>query len=190
MILIHGNGGGSGRNCWLPYIQQELEKIGVECLAPDFPDNRLARAKYWLPFLKEELQAGEDTILVGYSSGSIAAMRFAEKNKILGSVLTATYHTSLGEETEKQSGYFDEPWQWADIRNNQNWTAVFASTDDRSIPIEEPRFIRDRLGTEYYEFNDRGHFFSKTFPELLDVLKEKLGPRQRSPTPRPSPLIS
>jgi len=38
VILLHGNGGGTGQDGWFPYIKRELEKIGVECLAPDLPD--------------------------------------------------------------------------------------------------------------------------------------------------------
>jgi len=53
--------------------------------------------------------------------GRIAAMRFAEKNKILGSVLVGTYHTDIGDDNEKKSGYFNHPWNWQAIRNNQKW---------------------------------------------------------------------
>jgi len=38
---------------------------------------------YWLPFLKDELKADEYSILIGHSSGSIAALRFAEENNIV-----------------------------------------------------------------------------------------------------------
>jgi len=84
VILIHGNGGGSAKEHWFPYTKRELGKLGVETIARTFPDPVYAREKYWLPFLKDELGADKNTILVGHSSGAIAAMRFAEKNKILG----------------------------------------------------------------------------------------------------------
>ena len=54
-ILIHGNGG---------------------CTAADI----------WLPDL-EELGADERTILIGHSSGAVAAMRYAESHRVLGSIL-------------------------------------------------------------------------------------------------------
>lgn len=177
VILIHGNGGGKGTDNWFPYLKHELEKLGVECLSPDFPDPKLARAKYWLPFLKK-LRTDENTILIGHSSGAIAAMRWAEENKILGSVLVGAYHTDLGWEEEKKSGYFNKPWNWESIRKNQDWVIIFASTDDPWIPIAEARYLKDRLGAEYYEYDNEGHFGedkSKTeFPDLLQVLKSKL----------------
>jgi uncharacterized protein len=178
VILIHGNGNCKPTDNWLPYLKRELEKLGVIVEAPQFPDSMLARSSYWLPFLKNELKADAHSILVGHSSGAIASMRFAEENKILGSVLVGAYHTDLGYENEKLSGYFDKPWDWEAISRNQNWIVQFASSDDPWIPIAEPRYIHEKLKTEYYEFQDQGHFggdyYKETFPEALAIIKQKL----------------
>lgn len=58
-----------------------------------------------MPFLKNDIKADEHTILVGHSSGACAAMRFAEQNPILGSILIGTTHTDLGIERERLNGY-------------------------------------------------------------------------------------
>jgi predicted alpha/beta hydrolase family esterase len=177
-ILIHGNGGAKPTDNWLPYLKRELEKIGIQTEAPQFPDADLARASYWIPFLKDTLKADEKTIIIGHSSGAIAAMKFAEENRILGSVLVGAYHSDLGIENEKLSGYFDAPWDWESIRKNQEWIIQFASTDDPWIPIAEARYVSEHLKTEYYEFSDRGHFGgdreAKEFKECVTVLKKKL----------------
>lgn len=179
IILIPGNGGGKPTDNWFPFIKREMEKHGIEVIAREFPDSELARESYWIPFLKHDLKADQNTILIGHSSGAIAAMRYAEKNHLLGSVLVGTYHTDLGYETEKLSGYFNRPWDWKAIQNNQRWIAVYASSDDPWIPIEEPRFVKKNLQVDYFEFTDQGHFggdyYKETFPELLLYLKEKLG---------------
>lgn len=175
IIFIPGNGGGGPNDNWFPYLKKELEKYGVTIIASEFPDNDLAREKYWLPFIKNILKADKDTILIGHSSGAVAAMRFAENNKILGSVLVGVCYTDLGDEKEKVSGYYNRPWNWKNIKNNQEWIIEFASTDDPFIPIEEPRFIQKKLNSQYYEYTSYGHFHHiKTFPELLTQLKEKL----------------
>jgi predicted alpha/beta hydrolase family esterase len=109
-ILIHGNGKSKATDNWLPYLKRELEKLGIKVDSPQFPDTELARAIYWLPFLENVLKADENTFIVGHSSGAIAAMRYAETHRILGSALVGTYYTDLGYETEKLSGYFDTPW--------------------------------------------------------------------------------
>ena len=181
IIFLHGNGNSTPQDNWFPYAKAALERLGFTVIARQFPDADLARALYWLPFLKNELKTDENSVLVGHSSGAVAAMRFAEKNKLLGSVLVGAMHTDLGIEKEKLSGYFDTPWNWQAIKNNQQWIIQFASTDDPWIPIEEPRFIRQKLNSKYYEFTNQGHFggdyYKQTFPELVAVINEKLKPK-------------
>ena len=172
-ILVPGNGGGTMQDGWLPYAKRELEARGLLVIAREFPDPVVARGEYWLPFLHDVLQAGEHTILIGTSSGAIAAMRYAEQYRVYGSVLVGVYYTDLGDANEKASGYFDKPWDWERIKANQNWIIQFASTDDPYISIAEAHFVRDRLNTDYHEFTNRGHFMIPEFPELVEVVRWK-----------------
>src|SRR5258707_15767070 len=100
VIFIPGNGGGdiNDPDGWFPYIKKRLENLGLEVISQNFPDPIKARGKYWLPFIKK-LGADEKTILVGHSSGAVAALRYAEKQQILGSVLVSTAYTDLGLES-------------------------------------------------------------------------------------------
>lgn len=178
VILIHGNAGGTGSDAWFPYVVQELEKLGLRCEAPDFPEPEIAPAKVWLPCL-EDLGADADTVLIGWSTGAIAAMRYAETHKICGSVLVGGYYTDLGDETEKASGYFDKPWDWEAIKRNQQWIMQFTSIDDPYITIQESRLLHEYLHTENHEFANAGHFdqgkYMTEFPELVAELQRKLG---------------
>lgn len=176
VIIIHGNGSSTPNDNWIPYLKENLERKNVEVLAHQFPDTMLARASIWLPYL-ESLKPDENTVIVGHSSGAIAAMRYAENHKILGSVLVGAYHSHLNIESEKASGYFDKPWEWDKIKQNQKWIIQFAGSNDPWIPVEEARLLKDKLRTEYYEL-DQGHFggdyYKPTFPELLEALVAKL----------------
>lgn len=178
VIFIPGNGGGRPTDNWFPYVKRELEKEGLHVIAEDFPDNDLAREVHWIPFLKNTLKADANTILIGHSSGAIAAMRYAEENQILGSILVGSYHSDLGYEKERLSGYFDRPWNWEAIKKNQRWIALFSSVDDPWIPIKEPRFVQKQLDAHYHEYKDRGHFcgdYEKlTFPEIVAEVKKML----------------
>ena len=178
VIFVPGNRGGGPNDNWFPYLKTELENMGVHVVASEFPDNKIAREAYWIPFLKDELKVDNQTILVGHSSGAIAAMRLAETTQILGSVLVGTYYTDLNWDIEKKSGYFNRPWNWDAISKNQKWIIQFASENDPWIPVEEARFVHKKLKTEYHEFKDQGHFggdYKKLeFPELLHELKKKL----------------
>jgi len=174
-ILIPGNGGGSTDADWFPFVADDLRQRGCEVISPGtWPDPVLARAEYWLPYL-EQLGTDENTLLVGFSSGAIAAMRHAQDHRILGSVLVAPYHTTLGIREEEISGYFDDPWPWQRIRENQQWIVQLNSPSDPYIPIEEARFLHEQLRSDYHEVPNRGHFYPMDdFPELVAAVSRYL----------------
>ncbi len=174
IILVHGNGGSTIEQIWFPEAKTELETTGLEVVAQTMPDNYRARSFKWLPFIENELGADENSVVVGHSSGAVAAMRYAETHRIYGSVLVGASHTDLDNRMERMSGYFDEPWDWDAIKSNQNWIIQFASPSDPYIPVDEPRHIRDQLDTEYHELPNRGHFMDSSFPELVSAIKDKL----------------
>ena len=105
-ILIHGNGGCTAGDIWLPWLERELTALGLDVTNQTFPDNIKARAQVWLPHL-EALGADENTILIGHSSGAVAAMRYAETHRLLGSILVGVCYTDLGDSFEAASGYYD-----------------------------------------------------------------------------------
>lgn len=178
IILIHGNGGSTVNDNWFPWVKDELEKLGLNVIARTFPDNKFARKDIWLPFIENDLKADENTIIIGHSSGAVAAMRYAEENKIFGSILVGACYTDLGDSDEKISGYYDTSWNWELIKKNQNWIVQFSSIDDPYIPISEARYIHEKLHTEYYEYKDKGHFGwdkgMKKFPEIIEIIKNKI----------------
>ena len=174
VILIHGNGGCTAADGWLPFVEHELSELGLDVVNRTFPDNVRARASVWLPFL-EELGADERTVLIGHSSGAVAALRYAESHRLLGSVLVGVCHTDLGDPGERASGYYRAPWRWPDIRRNQQWTGIFQSDDDPHIPVAEARFVAKQLRGSYFEHSGRGHFTSREpFPELVQFVVRKL----------------
>jgi predicted alpha/beta hydrolase family esterase len=173
-ILIHGNGGCTAADHWLPWLERQIAALGVDVINHTFPDNVKARASVWLPYL-ESLDADEQTILIGHSSGAVAAMRYAETHQLLGSVLVSVCHTDLGDAFEAASGYYRDPWQWQRIRENQQWIGIFHSTDDPLIPIAEARHVAAQLKGSYFEFKDRGHFNrSHECPEALTYIRRQL----------------
>ena len=179
-ILIHGNGGCTAADGWLPFVERDLRALGLPVVNRTFPDNVQARAEIWLPFL-ERLGADKHTVLIGHSSGAVAAMRFAEAHRLLGTVLVGVCHTDLGDPGERASGYYRAAWQWDAIRANQQWMGIFQSTDDPCIPVAEARFVAAQLRCSYFEHTDRGHFVDpEPFPELVQFVRRKLALAQRA----------
>lgn len=179
IIIIPGNGDSHIKiDNWYAWVRDELKGRGYQVIAQDMPDPVAAHANVWLPHIKNVLKADKNTVIIGHSSGGVATLKYLETHKLLGAIIVGVNHTDLGFADEKESGYYDSPWQWNKIKANADWIVQFASTDDPYIPISEPRFIHDQLDTEYHELSDRGHFMidqnplNKTFPEILDVIEK------------------
>jgi predicted alpha/beta hydrolase family esterase len=171
IIFLHGNGSTSWAFAWTPWFKEELTKKGYASAFETFPDPKIARAKFWLPFLEEELGAGENDVLVGWSSGAVAAMRYAETHKVRGSVLISPSYTDLEDDLEKQSGYFDHPWNWPDIRQNQKDICLIYGDDDPYIPQAEFDFIAAQLQARVIEVPGGKHFIDfNEFPELMEYV--------------------
>ena len=167
-IFVHGNQTPHWSFAWAPWLKTELDALGFETFFETMPDSIIARAEYWLPFLKDYVQVGENDVLIGWSSGAVAAMRYAEEQRIKGSILVSPCYTDLGDDLEKQSGYYDAPWQWNKIKLNQQNIALFYGDDDPFIPQSEFEFIERQLDPATLKIAGGKHFIERQeFPELL-----------------------
>jgi len=175
ILLLPGNGGPHFEIYgWYQWVRDELIKKGFEVIAEDLPDPEIAHQNIWLPYIRDHFRAGADTIVIGHSSGGVAALRYLEDNFLLGAIVAGVNHTDLGMEEEKEAGYYDEPWKWNQIQDHAQWIVQFASQDDPFIPVSEARFIHEQINSEYHEFTDRGHFHDRNeFGEIIEVVLRK-----------------
>lgn len=168
-MIVPGNGNSDITSNWFQAVKQDLQDMGVEVIAQNMPDPDLARQEYWIPFIAAKLDSPE-SIVIGHSTGAVAALRYAEKHRAKLLILVGAYYTHLDDESEKRSGYFDAPWDWLAIKGNVDRVVIIASVNDPYIPIDQPRYIAGQLCAEYHEYLDEGHFGSdvgKTcFPEI------------------------
>ena len=166
-IILPGNGCDDiMRANWYGWLHGRLEEEGrfSEVVCCTMPDPHRARRKIWLPFILNTLAADETSVLVGHSSGAVAAMRLCETTRVAGLVLIAACHTDLGEPSETQAGYYPPsggPWQWETIRaNTAGNIAILHSDNDPFIPLDEPRHVAAQLRVPLREVPGRSHFFS------------------------------
>jgi uncharacterized protein len=172
-VYIHGNETTHWSFGWAKWLKDELDALGYETFFETMPDSVNARAEFWLPFLKDYVKVGENDVIIGWSSGTTAAMRYAEDNKIHGSILVSPCYTDLGDEFEKQAGYYDKPWNWDAIKANQEKIVLISGTDDPYIPQDEFDVIAKSLSAERIQVDGAGHFTKQdTLPELLDYIKK------------------
>lgn len=176
IIFIHGNGTMHWSYGWASWLKRELENAGFETFFETMPDSIIARAEYWLPFLRDYVRAGANDVLVGWSSGAVAAMRYAEDHPVKGSVLVSPCYSDLGDDLEKRSGYYDKPWQWERIRSNQQKIALIWGDDDPYIPQSEFDSIAEQLQPLAIKIPGGKHFIERAeFPELLHYIQQTYG---------------
>ena len=165
---------------WYGWLYTCLTEKNVSVKMETMPDPELARETIWLPKI-EQMAGGVENlancIVVGHSSGAVAAMRLAEKCKLKGIVIVSGYTSDLGDEDEKASGYFNRPWEWEKMKQNCDFIAQFASQDDPFLPIDDQRSIKKNLGEacDYHEFENKSHFFDTQQQELLQVVLKLCG---------------
>lgn len=172
-IFIHGNQSAHWSFAWAPWLKEQLDNLGGETFFETMPDSIIARSEYWLPFMQDHIQIGENDVIIGWSSGAVAAMRYAENHKVRGLVLVSPSCTDLGDELEKESGYFSEPWQWGAIKTNSSNIALITGDNDPYIPQEEFDSIAKELSATRIVVPNGEHFIERSdFPELLNYIRD------------------
>ena len=124
--------------------------------------------------MHDELKCDETSIIIGHSSGAVAAMRYAEKYKVKGIILVAAYTTDNGILSEAESGYFNRPWDWDKMKENAGFIVQFGSEDDPFLPWEEQSEVAEECDADFKRYTDRGHFMNSTLPELINTVKSYL----------------
>ncbi|XP_078413005.1 serine hydrolase RBBP9 isoform X2 [Cetorhinus maximus] len=105
-VIVPGNGVGDVVDSnWYKWVKDQLKQIpDFQCLLQNMPDPLTARKTIWLPFMEKTLQCDEQTVIIGHSSGAVAAMRYAETHRVYGIILVSAYTSDLGNATERKSG--------------------------------------------------------------------------------------
>lgn len=176
IVYLHGDGVLYWSWGWVAQLQRDLAAAGFPTFFELFPDSIEARAKYWLPFLREHVRAGEGDVLLGWSCGSVAALRYAQTHRVRGLVLVAPYYTDLGLDTVRSSGWVSEPWDFPQIKAHAAPIAIFHSDEDPYISQAEFAELGQKLEAQVFVHPGAGHFADReTFPELTDYIVRTYG---------------
>lgn len=171
IVYLHGDGVLYWSWGWVARLQGELRRAGFPTYFELFPDSIEARSQYWLPFLREHVRVTQDDVLLGWSSGAAAAMRYAQDHPVRGLVLVAPYYTDLGSEAVRRSGWVSDPWDWDRVRANASDIAMFCSDKDPYVSQAELSELATQLDAEVHRVLGAGHFSEQdTFPELTQYL--------------------
>eukprot|EP00727_Mastigamoeba_balamuthi_P012712 m51a1_g8063 hypothetical protein (183) ;mRNA; r:143871-144530 len=166
----------AGCGGWYAWIAGELRARGVECDLHDFPEPEYAHESRWIPFMRWGLGARADTVVIGHSTGAVAALRLAEMQQLAGIAVVSAYSSHLGDPDEQASGYFDKEWNWEAIREHCGFILQLHAQDDPLVPVDEARYVHHCLGegSHYIETETGGHFMQEQLPELLEPLLQHI----------------
>ncbi|KAJ3081792.1 putative hydrolase rbbp9 [Rhizoclosmatium hyalinum] len=180
VLIVPGNGCGGDIRPYNFYgwAEAKLKDRGFTPVLPGpygMPDPVGAKQSIWIPHIRNKMGCNEESVLVGHSSGAVAALRYAEEFKVKGIVLVAAYDDAMGDDNEQASGYFDGPFDWEKIQENSGFIVQFAGAEDNLVPIEIQRRVRDCLmpKVNYREAPEGDHFFEPPFDELISLIEEQ-----------------
>ena len=176
IVYLHGDGVLSWSWGWVAQLRTDLHTAGFSTFFELFPDSIDARAKYWMPFLRDHVRVTERDVLLGWSCGAVAALRVAEERPVAGLALVAPYYTDLSLEAVRHAGWVDRPWSWTRIRQNASRITMFHSDSDPYISQGEFTALAANLGATVHLVPGAGHFAEQEeFPELFDYLRQTYG---------------
>lgn len=194
VVIVPGNGEGCASANFYPTLAASLRELGVDVALAEMPDADVARASVWLPFIRDVLGADSECVLVGHSSGALAALRLAEKHAFHAVVAVSVTDNDLGSENERASGYYDDPWDWFAMRSNVRHLVMFSSDDDPFIPIATQRKVAGELEAaavlgggsvgafNHVELAGRSHFFGRQQREILECVTRLAAMVEPSPS--------
>ena len=80
-IILQG-AGETQESFWLPYVKDNLEKLGYDVWLPQLPDNDNPNINKTLPFVLKNGKFTEDTVIIAHSAGCPLALAVLQKINI------------------------------------------------------------------------------------------------------------
>jgi len=177
VIIFHGTGG-SPNAYWIPWLAFGLEKRGYKVTVPSLPNPNKPDINEALPFVLNNLEFDEETVLIGHSSGSALILSVLEniKPKIKMAILVAGFYKQL---PGGRNGMIQEQYDWDKIKFHAG-EFVFINSDNDPWGCDDQmgREMQQHLGGELIVMHD-GHMGSdsfnqpyREFPLLVELIEK------------------
>jgi len=158
---------------WKPWIAEQMTEADV--LLPTFPNGYNAIYDEWEIYFEKLLPLlGDDVRLVGHSLGAMFLAIYLNKKPLSRPVRQLILVAGgYDDETVEELGSFKVS-SARNVAKSAEDIHLFHSQDDPVVPYAElAKFEHDIPSAVVHRFSNRGHFGDATFPELLDILKQK-----------------
>lgn len=185
-VLIPGNGCGRNLNTcmWYPWLAKKLTDRGISIDLRGFPDHYHAHEHIWKAFVVEKLELTPSTLVIGHSSGAACALRLMEEHPFAACLLVSAYDTDMGDEVERESGYFNRPFDYKTMQRHVPRIAQLHSASDHLVPVAVARRVAQGLAAAtsdaaegaavYVETADDGHFQDDEYEALMWPVVERM----------------
>jgi len=159
---------------WKNSLQADLgDKYQV--LVPRMPNTSNAKYNEWkIWFEKTVAILNDNFILIGHSLGGIFIAKYLSENKIakkiIATILVAPPHGDIiGGESLGSFNLLNDLKLFGEQASS---ITIFFSRDDVVVPIEHmAKYQNDLPEAKYIVFDDRGHFNTLEFSELVEEIK-------------------
>lgn len=158
---------------WKPWIAEQMPYADV--LLPTFPNGYNAVYDEWkICFEKIMPLLGDDVQLVGHSLGAMFLAKYLNDHVLPNPVRRLVLISGgWNDESVEDLGSF-KVTSAKEVAKSAEEIHLFHSKDDPAVPFAElAKFQADLPNAISHVFEDRGHFNDETFPELLEILRQK-----------------
>lgn len=186
-LIIHGTYGHPGEN-WFPWLQEQLENLGVPTQVPHFPTPSGQKLQNWLAVFEDyESLVTPKTLLIGHSLGSAFILNYLERRqgRIRAAFLVSSFIGLLdNEKFDKLNATFtDRDFDFEAIKDSCPRFFVYHADDDPYVPLAKARHLAAKLDAELNIVGDAGHFnsdsgysqFSLLFEDIEQLIHEDRG---------------
>jgi predicted alpha/beta hydrolase family esterase len=185
-LILHGTNGSSKDN-WFPWLAAQLKERGYSVWVPDLPGADTPIIERYTRFLmgpnynKKPFHFGPGTVIIGHSSGAVAALGLLQAlpaETTVGTVIcVGAFKDTLGWDAHKN--FFTPELEFFRIRRKARKIVYIASEDDPYCPMEHAGYLAVQTGGELKIIPHQKHFSIETmgdqykkFPELLKSIPE------------------
>lgn len=187
-VILHGFQSAPDRPRWV-WAKQKLEEMGHEVIIPSLPNPDAPTEEEWVRAALDATTYDENTVLVGHSLGSVAALKVLEKLDTPIARLV-TVGGFISKNFKDNPRVFEKTFTWsfdgAKIRQNVRSSTVLHDPRDYAVSDEHAKELADLLQTTVtIGTSNEPHFTGDTEPDVVMWLR----PTIRVFTTRPDTLF-
>lgn len=167
-IILHGTEGSSHDN-WFPWLKDQLESHGYHTWVPDLPRADAPSVERYNAYILDHVpfEIGEETILVGHSSGAVAILgllqALSQDIVVRASYLVGAFKDDLGWDQLKE--LFSHPFEFEEIKTRSSLWYFLHSDNDPYCPLEHAEYLHQQIGGDLIVLPGQKHFSIGTYGE-------------------------